>query len=284
MATQALIGQSSRKRIAPFRLHRPTTVEAALSAMTSAGGNAVYMAGGLELLNRMKGGLVVSDVIHLRRMAELSDISTTDDQITIGAGVTHQELADDPVVKVRIPALAQCSSTIGSVRVRRQGTVGGNVMARDPTFDLGPILTALGATLVMATPDGLVRVPHADVGPGGGLLVSIEIPIARLSHLVVDRSLKPMLSVAVAVEVQNGRCSLIRVGVGGASAKTGISSIDVSPAQSARELADSPDFAQVFASLTDPSSDWQATGGYRRQMVAVLVRRALARIADEDHD
>jgi carbon-monoxide dehydrogenase medium subunit len=284
MAIETLIGQRSRKRIAPFHLHRPSTVDAALAAMASAGGGGAYMAGGLELVNRMKGGLDVSDIIHLGRIEALSGITATTDGIRIGAHVTHQEVAEHPLVRTRIPALAQCWSTIANIRVRCRGTIGGNLMARDPGFDLAPVLMALGATLHVATPDGdFRRVPSTEPGRTAALLVSVGIPTTHLAHLAVDRSLKPALSLAVALAGDGERYSMIRVAIGGAFAEPEMWRIDPAPPLSRRELGvAAADLGQTCAKhLPDPLDDWQASGGYRRRMIGVLVRRALERVAGQ---
>ena len=64
----------SRKLIPEFRLHRPRSAADAVAIKAAAGPRAVYMAGGIDVVNRMKSGLPVTDVIHLGFIAGLDGI------------------------------------------------------------------------------------------------------------------------------------------------------------------------------------------------------------------
>ena len=83
----------SRKLIPEFRLHRPRSAAEAVAMKAAAGPGAVYMAGGIDVVNRMKSGLQVTDVIHLGAVAELDDIEEAEDGLHVGAMVTHDRLA-----------------------------------------------------------------------------------------------------------------------------------------------------------------------------------------------
>ena len=82
----------SRKLIPEFRLHRPRSAAEAVAMKAAAGPGAVYMAGGIDVVNRMKSGLQVTDVIHLGAVAELDDIEEAEDGLQLGALVTHDQL------------------------------------------------------------------------------------------------------------------------------------------------------------------------------------------------
>ena len=78
----------------------------------AAGPGAVYMAGGIDVVNRMKSGFPVTDLIHLGRVAGLDGIEEFDDGLRLGALVTHERMATSPLVLARLPAfgadLARC--------------------------------------------------------------------------------------------------------------------------------------------------------------------------------
>ena len=94
----------SRKLIPEFRLHRPRSAAEAVAMKAAAGPGAVlYMAGGIDVVNRMKSGLQVTDVIHLGAVAELDDIEEAEDGLQVGALVTHDRLATSPLVKSPAP-------------------------------------------------------------------------------------------------------------------------------------------------------------------------------------
>jgi len=126
----------SRKLIPEFRLHRPRSAAEAVAMKAAAGPGAVYMAGGIDVVNRMKSGLQVTDVIHLGAVAELDDIEEAEDGLQVGALVTHDRLATSPLVKAQLPALAQTWPDVANIRIRCKGTIGGNIMAGDRPMTL----------------------------------------------------------------------------------------------------------------------------------------------------
>ena len=107
-----------------------------------------YIAGGQTLLPTMKQRLAApSDVIDLSRLAELRGISAAGGTVTIGAGVTHAEVANSDAVKKAIPALAKLAGLIGDPAVRHKGTIGGSVANNDPGADYPAAVLGLGATI-----------------------------------------------------------------------------------------------------------------------------------------
>ena len=101
----------------------------------AAGPGAVYMAGGIDVVNRMKSGFPVTDLIHLGRVAGLDGIEEFDDGLRLGALVTHDRMATSPLVLARLPALAQTWPDVANIRIRCKATIGGNIIAGDPAYD-----------------------------------------------------------------------------------------------------------------------------------------------------
>ena len=95
----------------------------------AAGPGAVYMAGGIDVVNRMKSGFPVTDLIHLGRVARLDGIEEFDDGLRLGALVTHDRMATSPLVLARLPALAQTWPDVANIRIRCKATIGGNIIA-----------------------------------------------------------------------------------------------------------------------------------------------------------
>jgi FAD binding domain in molybdopterin dehydrogenase len=75
----------SRKLIPEFRLHRPNSAAEAVTMMASSGPGAAYMAGGIDIINRMKFGAPVTDLIHLGHVAGLDGIDEEGDGLRVGA-------------------------------------------------------------------------------------------------------------------------------------------------------------------------------------------------------
>src|SRR5215468_9684467 len=169
----------SRKLIPEFRLHRPRSAAEAVSMKAAAGPGAVYMAGGIDVVNRMKSGLQVTDVIHLGAVAELDDIEEAEEGLQLGALVTHDRLATAPLVKARTPALAQAWPDVANIRIRCKGTIGGNIMAGDPSYDFALAALAANARLHFLADDGSARTTSSsqlNAGMPDGLLTAVSVP------------------------------------------------------------------------------------------------------------
>jgi carbon-monoxide dehydrogenase medium subunit len=128
-----------------FLYHRPSSFDEARRLAVEDG--AMLLAGGQTLLRDMKLGLhfptsLVDLVDILPNHIELHENS-----ISIGAGVTHADVAHSPVVHRHLPTLAALVSHIGDPAVRHRGTLGGAVAANEPAGDYPAACLALDATL-----------------------------------------------------------------------------------------------------------------------------------------
>ena len=94
-----LVGQRSRHRIGSFRLHCPTREADAVALFAASAGAASYMSGGIDLINRMKSGCNIDDVIHLGAIPDRSSIDLSGDDLSIGAGVTHEAIATSRLIR-----------------------------------------------------------------------------------------------------------------------------------------------------------------------------------------
>lgn len=127
--------------------HRPTSVEDAIHFFTNSE-DAQFLAGGQTLLPTMKQRLAApSDVIDLRHIAALAGIGAIEEHLTIGAAVTHAEVAASEQVKQTLPALAELAAHIGDPHVRHMGTLGGSVANNDPAADYPAAVLALDGTI-----------------------------------------------------------------------------------------------------------------------------------------
>jgi len=133
----------SRKLIPEFRLHRPRSAAEAVAMKAKAGPGAIYMAGGIDVVNRMKWGVQITDMVYLGAVEALCGIEEENGRLRLGSLVTHDRLATAPLVKARTPALAQAWPDVANIRIRCKGTIGGNIMAGDPSYDFA--LAALAA-------------------------------------------------------------------------------------------------------------------------------------------
>jgi carbon-monoxide dehydrogenase medium subunit len=258
----------SHSAIAPFRLLRPERIEEAAAAVAD---GAVCLAGGVDLVPALRAGRRVERVVHLGGIAALKAIERRGDVLRIGAGVTYARLAADATIAAALPDLAAVWRGVANVRVRHAATIGGNVMAGNPQYDMLPALLALDATLVFTQGNGGRESagPDAKVWPRG-LLAFLEIPLAPERRFAFERGFKPVISLAVGVE---GRKARIAIGCAYERAFRRDLALDGSAAET---LA-----AAVARDLPEPLSDWIATGAYRRRLVRVLLARRLRALMGE---
>ncbi len=113
-------------RLRPFELLRPATLEEA-SALMRAHPDAVVLAGGTDLLPRMKlDRMRPSHVITLSGLG-MERLEVEDDVLVIGARVTLETAATSALIRQRCPAVAKAAGHVASPQLRRMGTVGGNL-------------------------------------------------------------------------------------------------------------------------------------------------------------
>ena len=273
----------SRKLIREFRLHRPRSAMEAVALKAAAGAGAVFMAGGIDVVNRMKFGASVTEVIHLGRLACLDRIEEREGELHLGALVTHDRLATAPQVAARVPSLTQKWPDVANIRIRCKGTIGGNIMAGDPTYDFALAAMAAEAQLHFLALDGSTTVTAALDGMANqvGLLTAIVLPTGTKVRLLFDRSLRPIVTLALGLDFVDGRITRGRAAVGCAypvlvAAKLPLDG-PLLPADLARHAA--PLAQVVAAELPDPLADHHGSSGYRRRMIEVLLRRNLSAVA-----
>jgi carbon-monoxide dehydrogenase medium subunit len=262
----------------PFQLDRPSTLAEALQLR--ADGAAAY-AGGTELLLAMGIGLLRPDVLaDVKRLPELKGTSLTDGVLRVGGGSTHDEVANDPLVRAELPILAKVSSKVGNPRVRVQGTIGGNIVFAEPKSDIVPTLISLEGSVELHSPAGARTVPVADfvVGPywtdlaDDELLVAVTVPLVagrRVAYEKFQTLGRPSIGVAVRIDA-DGAC---RVVVGSVCELPHV--VDVS---SPTEID-----AVAIAAEVDITADLTGDVEYKRHVTAVIIGRAIAALEGAKH-
>lgn len=247
-----LVALRSRRQIAPFTMHRPASLAEAL-ALHAAPGRNVFLAGGIELIDWLKYGHAVDNVIRLDGIPGLADIAPD----RIGAMATHAAIAasDTP--------LAPLWPAVASPRVRFTGTIGGNVMCGNADYDGLPALMAAGA--VAETASGAQVALEDCAGEALVTAFLIQSPV----KLFCDRTLRPALTLWAGLSA-----GTLRVAVGMAHPKPVCVAVPLDIGDAAAIAA------ELVARLPEPLSDGRATAAYRRRMVGVLTRRILIRAGD----
>lgn len=265
-ATDAGWISRSHRAIAPFRLASPANIGDALTALSQPG--TIAIAGGIDLIRRQRSGDRHQLLIDLSGLDELRGISRDGDMLTIAALTTHWEIETSALIGELLPAFQDAWKTIGNIRVRMAGTLGGNLMANEPGYDGRMLLGALDAVLDFATSGGETSLPATatpDDVPAGSLLLRVRIPLNPETRLSFDRSLKPVVSVAVALD--------------GDRARIGVGCAHPVPQFWSGPVADvSTDIGQTFDGAIDTPL---GSAAYRQRMIGVLAMRQLRDLTGE---
>jgi carbon-monoxide dehydrogenase medium subunit len=261
------------------RYHRPASLAEAM-ALFSGADEARYLSGGQTLIPTMKQRLAgPSDLIDIARLPELRGIAATAGGVSIGAAMTHAEVAGSDVVRRAVPGLAGLAAVIGDPAVRQMGTLGGSIANNDPAADYPAAALALGATIHTdrrAVPaanffTGLFATALAD----GEVVVKVDFPAPLKSAYEKFRNPASRYAMAGAFVARLADGS-VRVGIAGAG-NTG--AFRATAMEDALAKSWSPD--AVDATAIDEAAmlaDIHAGAAYRAHLVKVMVRRAVAAI------
>ncbi|EON24670.1 molybdopterin dehydrogenase, FAD-binding [Nocardioides sp. CF8] len=227
-------------------------------------------------------------VVYVDRLPELRTLSVAE-VIEIGAGLTLSEV--EAGLAGAVPLLDQVWPLFASPLIRNGATIGGNLATASPIGDLPPVLLALEASVVIASPDGEREVALADwftgyretvLGPGE-LITSVRIPrpLAGLTafHKIAKRRADDISSVAVgfALDISAGVVGKARIGLGGVAA-TPIRALATEAALEGQPwtAATVEVAAEVLRSEGTPMDDHRASAAYREAMLGNALRKLWA--------
>jgi len=278
-----------------IKLFRPHSLEEALSQRADYGRDALPIAGGQSLLVMLRNKLIDPKVLlDLEPLGELRGLQPRADGISIGAMTTFFDLISSADVHKASPILAEAAAKVGSTAIRNLGTIGGNLCHNEPGADLPPALLALNASVELRSRKGTRKVPLTEFFQGyfetaveaDEILSRVDIPTlpqgacgAYIKHSISPEDLA-IAGVAV-VLVPDGKNPVsareLRIGLGGVS-PVPLRALKAEAALNGRALTDDAirAAAEIAASEAEPMSDPHSSADYRRKMIKVLVRRALA--------
>lgn len=187
----------------------PETIDEALSLLAERAGQARVIAGGTDLvLQLQRGEQQATRLVDITRIKALETISETDGLITVGAAVTHAQLATSPLILERAPILAQAAAEIGSPEVRSQATIGGNVVNAQPAADTALALMALDAEAEIVGSSASRWLKLVDLYKGAGVSV-----VDSTSELVRAFRFRPPAGATGAAYRRLGKCKSIALPV-----------------------------------------------------------------------
>jgi len=277
-----------------FDYVRPTTLDEAREALDRDGARA--LAGGTDLIPQLREGRrTAGRLVDLKRVAETSEIVLADDgAVSFGAAVPVAKIARHRDVTSRYGAIADAAGMVGSIQVQNRASLGGNICNGAPSADTVPALIVSDASARIVGPDGERRVAVEDLlaAPGrihladGEFLVSVSVAPSgdRSASAYIRFTPRREMDIAIvgvaarialdaAGNVSNVRLALASVAPTVIRAKSAEAILNGAP------LTDDAIAAAADAARGDaqPISDTRASAEFRRDLVAVLARRALER-------
>ncbi|HVO03511.1 MAG TPA: FAD binding domain-containing protein, partial [Candidatus Cybelea sp.] len=138
-----------------MRYESPTTMKAASQLLAREKGAAYVLAGGTDLLVRLRTGFIEPDlIVDIKRIAGMHAITKTATGFRIGAAVSGAELGENAALKKAWPGVVEAANLIGSKQVQGRATMTGNLCNASPAADSVPALVAAGAKAVISGPKG----------------------------------------------------------------------------------------------------------------------------------
>lgn len=280
---------------APFRYVAAESLGQALTAKVAGGSEALFLAGGQSLVPAMNFRLARPAVlVDLNRVSALAYVRPESGGVAIGAMTRQRTVERSELVARAAPLLAEAMPSIAHPQIRNRGTVGGSVAHADPSAELPAVMLALDARFQARSATG-----ERSIAAAGFFKGMLETALAP-EELLVEITLAPLparsgtaflemarrhgdyalVGVAVVVTLDEaGRCGAARI------ALLSVGDGPVLAAQAAGILAGHTPSAELLRAAAhaaatrdiDPPSDIHASAAYRRQLAAVLTRRALER-------
>lgn len=270
----------------------------AVRLLEEGGDEAKAIAGGQSLVPMMTLRLATPALLVDVSDAARPGITEADGTIVISATTRHAQVERSAELARACPLLPEAAALIGNVRVRHRGTIGGSLAHADPAAELPCVVVALRGSIRVLGPGGERRVPAEDfflsyyttsLGPSE-VVTAVEVPRASagtgcaFQELVRRSGDFAIVEVAAMVELDpDGRtCREVRLVLGAVSERP----LDVSTEAAAALIGEEIDntvageLGKRLAAGLSPPSNVHASSGYRREMAAVFVRRALMLAAE----
>ena len=276
-----------------FAYHAPTSL-AELLKLRSESPHSALLAGGTDLIIKMRANRISSElVLDTKRVPDFVDLSIDENELHLGAAVSCWRIYNDPGVRKSLPGLLDCARLIGGTAIQGRASIGGNLCNAAPSGDAIPMLIALNTTATIVGPDSnrIVPVEEFCTGPGenclrsGESLVSLKIPIPKWNSGARFLRFIPRNEMDIAVANAAVNVKLDPSGNTFESARIAIGSVGPTPLflpevgkllQGRTVSADTVEEAGALASsLSKPIDDMRGSAVQRRQLVKVLVNRAI---------
>lgn len=284
----------------PFRYIRAQNVEHAATLLQQQDGRARILAGGTDLIVALREHRIEVDlVIDIKGVPEVDELTfDAHNGLRLGAAVPcHRIYRHDDVLR-SYPGLIDAASLIGGVQIQGRASLGGNLCNASPAADSIPALIVHNAICDIALPQTRRRVPVEEfcIAPGktvlgrGEFLASLHLPpppsgfgAAYLRFIPRNEMDIAVVGVGASVQLDADRRYIVAARIAlGAVAPTPLL-VREAGAALVGAVADDAAFAraaEIAQAAARPITDMRGTAEYRRHLVGVLTRRALAKAVE----
>ncbi len=276
-----------------------TSLEETLRLLAEKREHARLIAGATDLMLELERGVRkdIHTVIDITRLPGMDQISMdVEENIHIGPLVTHNAAAASKLLRQVAFPLVSAAWQVGAPQIRNRATVAGNLVTASPANDTITPLMALGASVVLASSEGTRRVRLEDFYTGvrktvlrpDEMLVDITFPALKNTRrgtflkLGLRRAQAiSLVNVAVVLTLEASRIKSAVITLG-AVAPTIIHAPQAEKYLDGKKLTDAviARTAELAAAASRPIDDLRGSAAYRREMVRVLVMRALRLLRD----
>ena len=273
----------------PFTYARPATVAETVALLQEHGPEARLLAGGTDLIIRLRDGSVrPTVVVDVKRVAELDPaIRTIDGRLRIGATTVMTDIIADEVVRWQFPALAEAAAVVGSVQIRNRATLAGNICNASPAADTAPALLVYGAEVIVAGIEGERRIPIDALFVRSGLTtlargemvtaIDLPLPTRRTGSVHLRRTRRrghDLASVTLCCSVDEAGTTRIAYGSVGPRPVLVVDESGVLADPDSSSEATAAVFERLFADALPSPRSMRASPEYRLAMLRVLGDRA----------
>ncbi len=277
---------------AAFEFRKATTVEEAVGQLEELGEDAKLLAGGQSLVPMMNFRLVrPSALVDVTGVDGLQYVEAEGEGLRIGALTPHRwvEVMEDPEVLEGFGVLKRAARWVGHYPIRTRGTFGGSIAHSDPSAEWCMLAVLLDAEIVVLGPGGERVIPASEFFYGffmtalepTEMVVEVRFP-EPAPHAAIQEFARragdfAIVAAAVSVDVSEGKSRSASVVLGGVADVP----LRVEEAEKVLEGAELgpeafEEAGRAAAKAIDPASDIHGSAEYRRDLAAVLVKRALA--------
>jgi len=277
-----------------FEYYEPRSLEEALELLARFKGQAKILAGGTDLLVKMKTRIIEPRVVvNIKKIQGLRYITEEHEYIKIGALTTLRDIEKSEIIEKNLPALRDAVKVMGSIQIRNMATLVGNLCNASPAADTAPPLLVYNARVVAMSTHGrrVISLEEFFKGPGvtalepGEVVVEVIVEksnkgssaFEKVSRVAVDLAIA---SAAVYAEISNdGVIENARVALGSVAPKPIRAKILEEKIRGLR--LGSKELKRAIYEVDDeisPITDVRSTAEYRRHIVKVLVWNAIERV------